>query len=273
VRSSEQPLGVFAVLRGAKHSFDESEKRLARLVGTQAERIFERQRALLNASRLVTMGKMISEISHDLRKPLTNIRGSLQVLMAGKKDPEATKEILASTDEEIVRLAALVTELVDFSNPTRYRTERRDIRRILLRALDLIRQTTARNNVEVVTDIPASLRPVFCDENQMTEALLNIFINAIEAMGKDGTLTVSAAVEPDFPGGGDQIVITITDTGPGMTAHELDRIFERYYTTKAAGTGLGLAIVKRIIDSCEGIISPTSTPGAGTTFLIRLPVR
>ncbi|HUU44341.1 MAG TPA: ATP-binding protein, partial [Acidobacteriota bacterium] len=272
VRSSEQPLGVFAVMRSTEHPFDESEQRLAHLVGAQAERIFERQRALLNASRLVTMGKMISEISHDLRKPLTNIRGSLHVLTAGRKTRAEAAEILAATDEEIVRLAALVKELVDFSNPTRYRTERRDMRRILLRAIELIERSARKHRVELAVDIPQTLRPIFCDDNQLTEAFLNILINAIEAMSDGGKLTVTARVEPTHQNGGERVCIAITDTGPGMTERERDRVFERYYTTKSTGTGLGLAIVQRIVNACNGTIIAESAPGVGTTFHLRFPV-
>ena len=201
VRSADQPLGVFAIIRRHGQPFDDAERNLVKLIGGQAERIFDRQRALLNASRLVTMGKMISEISHDLRKPLTNIRGSLQVLRGRLQSDSHTGSILKSTEEEVVRLAALVTELVDFSNPTKYRTERRDLRPIIFRAVGLIEQAAKKHDVEVAVRIPSVLKPIFCDENQVTEALLNVFMNAIEAMEKGGTLAVTATAEPSFPSG------------------------------------------------------------------------
>lgn len=273
VRSVDQPLGVFAVIRRQDRPFDENERRLLKLVSGQAERIFDRQRALINASRLVTMGKMISEISHDLRKPLTNIRGSLQVLRGRMAADTHTGAILKSTEEEVVRLAALVTELVDFSNPTRYRTDRRDLRPIIFRAVGLVEQFAKKHDIEVEVRIPSVLRPVFCDENQITEALLNILMNAVEAMGKGGTLTVTATAEPVFPSGEEQVHITVADTGPGMGQAELARCFERYFTTKSTGTGLGLAIVQRIIQAHDGTITAESSPGQGTQFHIRMPVR
>lgn len=273
VRSADQPLGVFVITRKHDQSFSDDERALVRLVGGQAERIFDRQRALLNASRLVTMGKMISEISHDLRKPLTNIRGSLQVLAGRLPADSHTASILKATEEEVVRLAALVTELVDFSNPTRYRTDRRDLRPIIFRAVGLIEQAAKKNDIEVALRIPSVLKPIFCDENQITEALLNILMNAIEAMGRGGTLTVTATSEPSFPSGEEQIQIVIADTGAGMSPAELARCFERYFTTKTTGTGLGLAIVQRIVQAHDGHITAESTPGEGTRFCIRLPVR
>ena len=273
VRSANQPLGVIAILRKHGQPFTESERNLVKLIGGQAERIFDRQRALLNASRLVTMGKMISEISHDLRKPLTNIRGSLQVLRGRLQADAHTGSILRSTEEEVVRLAALVTELVDFSNPTKYRTDRRDLRPIIFRAVGLIEQAAKKNDVEVAVRIPSMIKPIFCDENQITEALLNIFMNAIESMTKGGTLTITASAEPLFPSGEEQIFVVIADSGPGMGSAELARCFERYYTTKTTGTGLGLAIVQRIIQAHDGDVTVESSPGQGTRFTLRFPVR
>lgn len=273
VRSADQPLGVFTILRHQGYPFNDAERGLVKLIGSQAERIFDRQRALLNASRLVTMGKMISEISHDLRKPLTNIRGSLQVLRGRLQSDPHTGSILKSTEEEVVRLAALVTELVDFSNPTKYRTERRDLRPIIFRAVGLIEQAAKKSDVEVAVRIPSVLKPIFCDENQITEALLNIFMNAIEAMSKGGTLTITASAEPSFPSGEEQIILVISDNGPGMSSAELARCFERYYTTKTTGTGLGLAIVQRIVQAHDGDVVAESSPSQGTKFTIRFPVR
>ncbi len=272
VHSAESPLGVFALFRDHTRPFTEHEIHLVNIVRSQAERIFERQRALLNASRLVTMGKMISEISHDLRKPLTNIRGGLQVLQSRVVDDPENVGILKETDREIVRLATLVQELVDFSNPTRYRTARRDIASGLLRAVQLTERAAHKNGVTVNAAIPDRLPPIFCDENQIIEALLNVLMNAIEAMPNGGTLTFDAQVEEcDDPT--EQLVITITDTGPGIQRAELARIFERYYTTKESGTGLGLPIVQRIIQSHDGTVTADSSPGVGTTFRVELPVR
>ena len=272
VRSAENPLGVFALHRLGGKEFSQHEIHLVYIVQSQAERIFERQRALLNASRLVTMGKMISEISHDLRKPLTNIRGGLQVLQSRVDgDPEQVK-ILKDTDKEIVRLATLVKELVDFSNPKRYRTERRDLAPSLNRAVALTQRAAEKAHVTLTAHIPDHLPPIFCEENQIIEALLNILMNAIEAMENGGNVAVQATVE-QRDDGNEFLLVIITDDGPGMNPQELSRIFERYYTTKDSGTGLGLPIVQRIIWSHDGEVVAESEPGVGTTFRIELPVR
>lgn len=272
VRSAENPLGVFALHRLGGREFTQHEIHLVYIVQSQAERIFERQRALLNASRLVTMGKMISEISHDLRKPLTNIRGGLQVLESRLENQPEQSKILKDTEQEIVRLTLLVKELVDFSNPKRYRTERRDLAPSLKRAVELSMRAAEKAHVTLTANIPDHLPPIFCDENQIIEALLNILMNAVEAMTDGGKVDVHAIVlnrdnDDEF------LLITVNDEGPGMNPQELSRIFERYYTTKESGTGLGLPIVQRIIWSHDGEVVAESEPGVGTTFRIELPVR
>jgi len=163
--------------------------------------------------------------------------------------------------------------LVDFSNPTRYRTERRDMRPMIFRAVGLIEQAAKKHDIEVAVRIPSVLKPIFCDENQITEALLNVLMNAIDAMHKGGTLTVTATAEPSFPSGEEQIQIVVSDTGSGMSSAELARCFERYYTTKTTGTGLGLAIVQRIVQAHDGVVTAESTPGKGTQVILRFPVR
>ena len=109
--------------------------------------------------------------------------------------------------------------------------------------------------------------------SQITEALLNVLMNAVESMSDGGTLTVTASTEPSFDTGDEHVLIGIADTGSGMTQAGLARCFERYFTTKTTGTGLGLAIVQRIIQAHDGTITAESTPGTGTRFSIRLPVR
>jgi two-component system sensor histidine kinase HydH len=137
----------------------------------------------------------------------------------------------------------------------------------------LIEQAAKKNDVEVAVRIPSVLKPIFCDENQITEVLLNIFMNAIESMVKGGKLTVTATAEPSFPSGEEQVVVVISDSGPGMGSAELARCFERYYTTKTTGTGLGLAIVQRIVQAHDGDVTAESSPGQGTKFTLRFPVR
>jgi K+-sensing histidine kinase KdpD len=243
---------------------------LARLVISQAALLFEKERSLLNATRLLTMGNMISEISHDLRKPLTSIKGSLQILKQRLPKEEYTK-LLQLAEDEVHRMNELVRELVDFSNPNKYETERVDLRQIVSRAAELVGPDLRKHDIEFTADYNEAHWEVIVNRNQILEALLNLFINAIDAMPEGGKLSVHGLVEKPEHKKHDFLALRISDTGVGIKKENLPKIFDRYYTTKASGTGLGLAVVERIISAHNGTLAVQSEEGVGTTFTLYLP--
>ncbi len=264
--------GVIVLLSLRPQAFDDHSTRLVRLAAAQAAMLYERKKAMLNASRLVTMGKMISEISHDLRKPLTNVKGALQIVRTKHKTSKKTNEVLESTEGEIDRLAALVAELVDFSNPKKYLTKKRPLKPVIDRALRMVTKDAHEKNLTIDVQVNETLPPFFHDENQILEVLLNLILNAFESMDGGGTLTVRADVRRDPATGTDSICLEICDTGCGIPRKDLARIFERYHTTRENGTGLGLAIVERIVLAHEGTIEVESEPGH-TVFRLLFPLQ
>ena len=243
---------------------------LARLVISQAALLFEKERSLLNATRLLTMGNMISEISHDLRKPLTSIKGSLQILQQ-RRPKKDVSELLKLAEDEIHRMNELVRELVDFSNPNKYETERIDLRQLVARASELVAPDMRKHNIEFTAEFEHANWEAIVNKNQILEALLNLFINAIDAMPDGGTLSVHGQVEWLEHKKSEFLAVGICDTGVGIKKENLAKIFDRYYTTKSSGTGLGLAVVERIISAHGGMIKVTSREGAGATFTLCLP--
>jgi signal transduction histidine kinase/DNA-binding response OmpR family regulator len=243
---------------------------LARLVISQAALLFEKEKSLLNATRLLTMGNMISEISHDLRKPLTSIKGSLQILKQRRPTKEVS-ELLKLAEDEIHRMNELVRELVDFSNPNKYETERVDLRQVVARAAELVVPDMRKHGIEFTAEFKHANWEVIVNKNQILEALLNLFINAVEAMPDGGTLSAHGLVERPEHKKNDYLAVRIRDTGVGIKKENLSKIFDRYYTTKSSGTGLGLAVVERIISAHNGTLKVESTEGAGTTFTLYLP--
>jgi two-component system sensor histidine kinase HydH len=217
------------------------------------------------------MGKMISEISHDLRKPLTNIKGSLQIMRAKHKLPGKTNQVLESTEQEIDLLAELVSELVDFSNPKKYQTKRRSLGPVIDRALRMVAKEAQKKELRIETEFPEDLPAIFHDENQILEVFLNTILNAFESMEAGGTLSVRGYTDNNSKSPGRSVVVEFIDTGCGIPNEDLARIFERYYTTRETGTGLGLAIVERIVQAHEGIIEVESKPGC-TCFRFIFPV-
>jgi signal transduction histidine kinase/FixJ family two-component response regulator len=263
---------VFCIGSNNNRPYDSQEISLARLIISQASGLYEREKALLNATRLLTMGNMISEISHDLRRPLTNIKGWIQILR--EKWPEVTKDadFFNMVEEEIHRLNDLVKELADFSRPHKYETEMRDIRMIIRRAADLIGPELRKKSIEFVESYDDCNFEIVMNRNQILEVFLNLFLNAIDAMSRGGTLRVSGKIgRPSFKKS-DYLAIVVSDNGCGIKKENLSKIFDRYYTTKETGTGLGLAVVERIMTAHGGTLEVQSEYEGGTDFTLYFPI-
>src|SRR4030066_1101966 len=264
--------GIFCLGNRKSQVLSESDYNLISIVASQSASVYEREKAILNATRLVTMGNMIFEITHDLKKPLTNIKGSLQILRQKNTLNKDTQRLLDPTEEEIFRLTELVKELVNFSNPGKYQPERKALLPILEKAISLVESDSISGKIVIKKDFVLDLPPVFVNEKEILESFLNLIFNAIESMPKGGELKVRAKQtylseqEKEF------IQVTISDQGMGIAPENLHRIFERYFTTKDGGTGLGLAVVDRIIKAHNGFVSVESQPQVGTTFEVFLPI-
>lgn len=270
LRSSELAY-LFCFGSDSGHRYSKDDISLARLVISQAALLFEREKALLNGTRLLTMGNMISEISHDLRKPLTSIKGGLQIVRERWPEMVERSEFFKSAEEEISRMNDLVRELVDFSNPNKYETTQVDLRQIVLRASELTAPDMRKHKITFSSSFSEANWEVIVSKNQILELFLNLFINAIDAMPNGGELKVTGLIERPEHKRVDFLAIRISDTGLGIKKENLSRIFDRYYTTKETGTGLGLSVVDRIITAHGGTLSVESEEGQGTTFVVYLP--
>ena len=272
LRSGEL-VNLFYLGADSQRPYSADDIALARLVISQAALLFEKEKAMLNATRLISMGNMISEISHDLRKPLTSIRGGLQILRQRWPDVAEKSEFFQTAEQEIHRMNDLVRELVDFSNPKRYETSKTDLRQIVIRASELVGPELRKRQVRFEADFTEANWEVIVNRNQLTEVFLNLFMNAIDAMPEGGNLTVKGTVEHPPHRNENYLAIKVIDTGVGIKRENLSRVFERYYTTKETGTGLGLSVVERVISAHGGTVHITSKVGQGTAFTVYLPYR
>jgi signal transduction histidine kinase/DNA-binding response OmpR family regulator len=264
--------GLFCLGSLKKDAFTLDHEYISSIVASQATSVYERQRSILNATRLVTMGKMMSEISHDLRKPLTNIMGSLQVLKARLSENDEAADMIDIADKEIFRLTELVKELVNFSNPNKYQMEMRKVDEVVSHVIKLVANDAKRRGIEIESDVKIGLPPVSLNFNEMVEVLLNILMNAFDAIEQDGSICFKISRFRDESESKDYVRTEIRDTGVGIEPEEIDKIFVRYHTTKETGTGLGLAVVERIIMAHNGKVSVASTLGKGTSFYVDLPI-
>ena len=160
--------------------------------------------------------------------------------------------------------------MVEFSNPNKYQTRRIDISKLLERSLELVSSDLKHGNIKIIKEFQPNIPAVMVNEREMMQVFVNIILNAVDSMEKGGTLRLGCQHISDD--GSDWIRLQFQDNGCGIPEENVNRIFDRYFTTKQTGTGLGLAIVERIVSVHNGRIEVFSKPGEGTTFTIDLGI-
>jgi signal transduction histidine kinase len=237
----------------------ESEERLR----NQAQELEEQ---LVASGRLVAVGELTASMAHEFNNPLGIILGFAQGLLANLEPSDTQYRHVQIIAEEAKRCEKLVQELLEFGRPKKGEFALVDIAAVIEKTVELVRSRAAANRVETLIDMAEDLPPIQADAQQLQQVLLNLCLNAIDAMPKGGKLTVRGATD------GDQIHLTVADTGHGIDADTLRRIFQPFFTAKKKrGLGLGLSICDRIIKSHGGTLAASSTCGVGTVFTVRLP--
>lgn len=218
--------------------------------------------------RLATLGNMAAAVAHEIRNPLNAVSMGLQRLRA-EFQPAPGEEygrLIGLMRGEVTRLNAIVEEFLALARPVTLTPAPTRID-LLLRELTALLEAQARSaEVRIVVEAPAALPPVPVDPDRLKQALLNLALNALQAMTGGGTLTFAAAHA------GDRLTLTVVDTGAGIPADVRPRLFEPYVTSKPDGLGLGLAIARRIVEAHGGRIDAESEPGRGSRFRITLPL-
>jgi PAS domain S-box-containing protein len=241
---------------------------------TQALR--DAQEKLIRSEKLSVLGQMASSVGHELRNPLNIINSAVYYLKMIQPDaPDKVKEYHAKIEQEVRNSDKIITDLLDFARV-------KNVDREVVSVSDLVRQTLERfpapANVEVTLDIPAGLPPVFVDPLQMIQVLGNLTVNACQAMKDGGKLVVLSRLEETenegqlTEDGKPSIVISVKDTGTGITPENMKKLFEPLFTTKAKGIGLGLAVSQKLTEANGGRIEVQSEPGVGSTFILYLPI-
>lgn len=213
---------------------------------------------------LAQLGEMGAMIAHEIRNPLAGIKGYAQII--GKKPQDARNSGFARRIvSEVLRLENLVNELLAYARNDSTPFTTVNLTELVCHTVSLIRHEAEERLVATTIDCPEGLQ-LLGNRDRLGQALLNLGKNAIQSMPDGGNLFISAVAS------GPNVVITVRDTGHGITPLQRERIFEPFFTTKARGTGLGLALCKKITDEHGGEISVASEPGKGTSVVISLPV-
>ena len=220
------------------------------------------------SERLASLGRMAAGIAHEIRNPLSSIKGFAQYFRK-KFDPDSEDAAYAQVmANEVDRLNRFIQDLLNFAKPQEPRFNPVDITTLMQHTLKLTEPDFREKNIRVEARFDEAIPPVMADGDMITQALLNILINASEAMENGGKLTITVRKNHE-----QSVHIFIEDNGKGISPADLRKIFDPFFTLKSGGSGLGLAIVYRIIENHHGEIEVTSQPGKGTTFKINLPFK
>ncbi len=225
------------------------------------------QARLLEAERFAAIGELSAAVAHGIRNPVAGIKAAAQFASMELPPDHPLRENITDVIDEADKLEARIRDLLDFAKPFEPRLASCAVSEIIGDAVGSLRNQIRSQRIEVHTEIDPSLPLVRWDYAQIEQVLLVLFSNAIEAMRDGGKLTVSALTTT-----GGHIRLEVADTGSGISADQLPRLFRLFFTTKSSGTGLGLAVAKKIVERHGGAITVESVVGAGSRFRIDLPV-
>lgn len=237
---------------------------------TQVELEKSREK-LLQSEKMALVGKLAAEVAHSIRNPMTSIKLRLFSL-------ERTLDLTPnqSTDFDVIskemrHLDTIVRNFLEFSRPPKLKMRKIDVSDVVDVTLELLQSRLEHHNVKVERQRAEFLPPIEADPEQLKEVLVNLIVNACEAMGKGGHITIAEedAVAEKI---GRAVLVRITDTGPGIPESIRHKVMEPFFSTKEDGTGLGLAIAARIVEEHGGQLDLRSGESWGTTFIITLPV-
>jgi len=227
--------------------------------------VLEMERRLREQDRLAAVGRLAAQVAHEIKNPLAGIRGACEVMMVRMTEQKG-QEIAEEVVRQIDRLNRTVEDLLLFARPMTARPQPTDVHELIEQVLAVVLEQPNARTLTVEREYAAKMPPLNIDPEQMQQVMFNVLLNATQAMGRDGTMTVGTRL------GETTATISVRDSGPGIDDETLENIFEPFYTTRAQGTGLGLAIVKKIVQSHRGTIEAATSSRGGAEFQIHLPL-
>ncbi len=228
------------------------------------------QTRLIHSEKLAALGEVVASIAHEIKNPLVSIGGFARRLERNLRDNSAEKKYMRIVLKEVNRLENVLNQTLAYSKEIPLPSRAQAVNRIIEDSLSILEGEIKERNISVSKELDPNLPSLPSDPEQIKQIFLNLFLNAIQAMGKNGQLSVKTLVA--HPGKRDVLQIEVKDTGGGIPQEDLDNIFNPFFTTKHDGTGLGLAITHKIITRYGGEIEVVNHPGAGATFVIRFPL-
>ena len=235
--------------------------------------------SMRQAERLAALGTLAAGMAHEIRNPLSSIKTFVQLLPRKIEKPAFLEKFQRTVPRELNRINALVEDLLDLARIPKYVYQSTHLKTLLEQALDATDEQLQAGHIQCRCAIADDMPPIQADANQLVRAFHNLIRNAIQAMPQGGKLDIKASYHRENPSkaepgtaGTDGVTTVFEDTGPGISAAEIENIFNPFFTTKDKGTGLGLAITHKVITEHGGQIEVESTLGEGSRFIVHLPV-
>jgi len=252
----------------AHEALRESADELERKVEERTAELKRMQAQMIQSEKMVAIGKLAAGVAHEINNPLTGVLTNSSLMLEDMADDHPWREDIQTIVNETLRCRKIVKGLLDFSRQTKPQRTLLDLNQVVEDTLSLVRNQTVFRNTKLVYDLDPHLPTVLADADQMRQVVLNIVLNAAEAMVQGGELRVASSADPAAKA----VELRISDTGPGIPDEVRARIFEPFFTTKKTGTGLGLAVAYGIIERHHGQIRIDSARGRGTTFTVSVPI-
>ncbi len=227
--------------------------------------------ALIQSEKLAATGRLVAGLAHEINNPLQAVIGCLGLAQEVLADGGDAETYLGIANQELHRAAKLVADLREVYRPGEERREAVDLNALVRRVMDITRRQLEDGNVEAELGLEEELPPVSAVPDRIQQVLLNIILNAVDAMPEGGRLKIVSSGADDPGGGRPSVRIAFHDTGVGVSADVLEHAFEPFVTTKEKGSGLGLFVCRTIVEQHGGSIRMESAPGQGTTVTIWLP--
>jgi signal transduction histidine kinase len=235
----------------------ESREEIQRLHRTQMSR----------AEHLATLGEMAAGLAHEIRNPLAGIAGVIEIIGRDLPEDNPGREVLKEVQDEVLHIKRILSDLLDYARPHLPEFRAADLNDSAEHAVHLARQQALSRPVEITLEKAPGLPLVEHDAGQLQQVLLNLMLNALQAIDGAGKIRVQISSHDT------QALVSVADTGRGIAPENLPNIFRPFFTTKGQGTGLGLSLARRVVEDHGGRIEVTSQPGQGTQFHIWLPFR
>lgn len=234
-------------------------------------RVYQLEEQLQRKDRLAAMGELIGRIAHEIRNPLGSVELFASLLQRDLNEHEPTQRYAQQISQAVQLMDGLLANLLLYMRPVHLTRSWHHTESLLNESLELAAHAIAKSPVDIRMDISREVPSIWCHDGQLKQVVVNLIVNAVQAMPNGGELAISLSQEPLQSLGTSAVRLTVRDSGMGIDPAHRSRLFDPFFTTKDEGTGLGLAIVHSIVDAHHGRIDVESTVGQGTACSIILP--